>query len=325
MGERVLVTGGTGFIGSRLVKRLAQEGHVVQILCRHGQVRASSSSVSFCYGDVTAPDTLHPAMEGCSLVFHCAAASGSLPDARKVNVEGTRNVMMAAAQARVQRIVHLSSIAVYGRYLPPEVSEDQPHQPGRDPYAISKSEGERLALDLGKEYGIQVVVLRPTLVYGPASPTWTIWFFQRVKYGQVVLPDFGRGRANLVYVDDLIDALLLAATVPGASNQAFNINGSEAPTWGQYLGCFARMLGKPPPPGMSRWRARLEAQKNVWSFRFTRRPSRLTPSDYSLMVMSSVFSNRKAEQVLGYRPRVGLAEGMQHTENWLRETGYLPS
>jgi nucleoside-diphosphate-sugar epimerase len=325
MSERALVTGGTGFIGSRLVKRLAQEGYTVQVLCRHGQVRASSLPVSFWYGDVTALDALRLAMEECSLVFHCAAASGPLSDARKVNVEGTRNVMIAAAEAGVQRIVHLSSVAVYGRSLPREVSEDQPHRPGRDPYATSKSEGDRLALDLGKEYGIQVVVLRPALVYGPVSPTWTMRFFHRVKYGQVILPDFGRGRANLVYVDDLVDALLLAATVPGVSNQTFNVNGSEAPTWGQYLGYFARMLGKPPLPVMSRWQALLDVQKNIWSYRFTRRPSRLTPSDYSLMVMSSVFSNHKAEKVLGYRPRVGLVEGMQHTENWLREGGYLPA
>lgn len=325
MGERVLVTGGTGFIGSRLVKHLAQEGYAVRVLCRRGQARASSFSVSLLYGDVTTADTLRPAVEGCSLVFHCAAGGGSLSDARRVNVEGTRNVMIAAAEAGVRRVVHLSSIAIYGRSLPREVSEDQPHQPGRDPYAISKSEGERLAFDLGREYGIEVVVLRPTLVYGPASPTWTMWFFRRVKYGQVVLPDWGRGRANLVYVDDLIDALLLAATVPGASGQAFNINGGEVPTWRQYLGYFARMLGKPSVPVMSRWRALLEVQKNVWLYRFTRRPSRLTPSDYTLMVMSSVFSNRKAEEMLGYRPQVGLAEGMQHTENWLREAGYLPT
>jgi nucleoside-diphosphate-sugar epimerase len=325
MGERVLVTGGTGFIGSRLVKRLVEEGYAVRVLCRHGQVGMSSPSVSFWCGDVTIPDTLSPAMKGCSLVFHCAASGGSLSDARKVNVEGTRNVMIGAAEAGVRRVIHMSSIGVYGRSLPPEVSEEQPHRPGNDPYAVTKSEGERVAFDLGKEHGIEVVVLRPTLVYGPGSPTWTMWFFRRVKYGRVVLPDWGRGRANLVYVDDLIDALLLAATVPGASGQAFNVNGGEVPTWEQYLGCFARMLGKPLPPTMSRWRARLEVQKNIWSFRFTRRPSRLTPSDYSLMVMPSIFSNRKAEQVLGYHPRVGLAEGMQYTENWLREAGYLPA
>lgn len=324
MSERVLVTGGTGFIGSRLVKRLAQEGYSVNVLCRHGQADLDSLAATFRYGDVIALETLRLAMEGCSLVFHCAGGGGSLSDARRVNVEGTRNVM-TAAEAGVHRVVHLSSIAVYGRPLPREVSESQRHQPGNDPYAIGKSEGERLALDLGKEHGIQVVVLRPTLVYGPASPTWTMGLFRRVKYGRVVLPDLGRGRANLVYVEDLIDALLLAATVRSASNQAFNINGSEVPTWAQYLGCFARMLGKPLPRGLPRWQARLEVQENIWSYRFTRRPSRLTPSDYGLMVTSSVFSNYKAEEVLGYRPRVGLLEGMRHTHDWLHEVGYLPA
>ena len=168
---RALVTGASGFVGARVVERLTSRRVPARALVRRRSNRAGTSGpVDWVQGDVTRPETLPAAVAGCDVVFHCAWGGGSLEDSRRVNVEGTRNVVEAAARAGVRRLVHLSTMAVHGDRLPAELTEDAPLIARGDAYGVSKAEGETLARQLGPELGLEVVVLRPTLVYGPAAP-----------------------------------------------------------------------------------------------------------------------------------------------------------
>lgn len=321
---QVLVTGANGFIGSRLVERLSAMGAHVRALVRRGVLSRPEQQYERIRGDVTVLDTLSSAVQGCELIFHCAWGGNSLAEARRINVLGTRNVLAAAAAAGVRRIVHLSSMAVHGRRLPALLTEEHPLQLQGDAYTVSKAEGERVAVELGAASGIQVVVLRPTLVYGPRSPLWLLSYFERVKQEQLALIDGGEGLANLVYIDDLIDAMCAAAQRPGIAGQAFLISGAQPVPWRQYIGYLAQMCRKPLPPSIPRWRAWLELQATRVYGVLTQRPKRLLGMDLANMTQHTTVSIAKAQRLLAYAPRISLDEGMQRSEAWLRHAGYLP-
>ncbi len=321
----MFVSGATGFIGSRLAERLAAEGAHVKMLVRDPVKGRSLSNkgINIYWGDITYPESLPPAMRGCQIVFHCAAATGgSIEEAQAGNVVGTRNIVECARQAGVQRVVHISSIAVYGSDLPPIVDETQPYAKKGSAYALTKAEGEQVALHLGKELGVQVVVARPTCVYGPGSPTWTLRFFRKIQNERIPLVKGGAGIVNLVYIDDVVDALLLAALSDSAVGESFNISGQPV-TWLDYLGRFAQFCNKPVPPSFPVWKAGVMNSFEVWQFRFTRRPAKIEWSDIELMCNQTVFSINKAGKLLTYRPQVSFEKGMSSTSRWLAENGYL--
>lgn len=326
MSMRALVTGAGGFIGARAVTRLAFMGVTVRALVRHGVVgrQAGETLCERVRGDVTDRESLQRAASGCDVVFHCAWGGRTLDEQRQINVQGTRHLLEAAAGAGVRRVVHLSSMAVHGYQLPPVLSEDTPLNFRSDAYGISKAEGEAVAFERGLALGVEVVALRPTLVYGPRSPVWLLGYFERVKNEQVALIGGGAAPANLVYVDDLFDAMWLSATASGAVGEAFLISGTGSVPWREYLRYFARMCGKPLPPSVPLWRARLEVQWRRVYGKITQRPQRLRPVDLSLMGQHTVVSIEKARCMLGYAARISLDEGMRRCEAWLGQEGYLP-
>lgn len=322
---RALITGAGGFVGRQMVRHLAGQGHTPRALLRRGLLAAggSGSRIERVRGDVTDPASLRAAAAGCELIFHCAWGGTTLDDARRVNVDGTRHVIEAAADAGVRRVVHLSTMAVHGRSLPPILTEDAPLCTSGDPYGVSKAEGERIAFARGRELGVEVVALRPTLVYGPAAPLWLLAYFERVRSGQVLLIDGGRGLANLVYIDDLIAAMWRAAAAPVAG-EAFLVSGAQPITWRDYLGYFAEMCGKAVPPMVPAWRARLAMHWLRVYATLTNRPRRLQAMDIALMTQRTPVSIDKARRLLAYTPSVDVAQGMLRCERWLRHEGHLP-
>jgi nucleoside-diphosphate-sugar epimerase len=324
---RALVTGAAGFVGRRAVVRLTELGIRVRGLIRRDVLHRDGAArdVEWARGDITDPRALAVAAAGCDLVFHCAWGGTTLAEARLINVGGTRAVVEAAASAGVRRIVHLSTMAVHGSVLPPVLTEEAPFCLDGEPYGVSKAEGEREAFTCGAACGVEVVALRPTLVYGPRAPLWVLAYFERVKNGQVALIDGGRGLVNLVYVDDLVDAMWRAATIPAAAGEAFLVSGPAPVTWRDYLGSFAAMCRKPLPPTVSRRRAQIEMQWLRVYGTLAQRPRRLQGMDVKLMTQCTAVSIAKARDVLGFVPEVDLARGMASCEHWLRDEGYLPS
>ncbi len=327
---RALVTGSDGFLGRSLVGRLLDDGVEVRALVRRGLATSPQANgngaarVERVRGDVTDAAAVERAAMGCDVIFHCAYGGDTFEDARRINVGGTRHVIEAAAKAGIRRVVHVSSMAVHGYVLPPVMTEDLPFTTTGEAYAVSKAEGERLAFALGAARDVEVVAVRPSLVYGPRAPYWLLSYFERTKNEQLTLIDEGNGLANLVWVDDVVEAMVAAWTRANVAGEAFLISGSEPVTWREYIGRYAHMCRKPLPPSVPRWRARVQAPFLRVLSALTQRPRGLSGMDLTLMPLYTTVSIAKARQRLGYAPAVSFDEGMRRCEAWLRREGHLP-
>jgi nucleoside-diphosphate-sugar epimerase len=241
----VLVTGASGFVGARLVERLALESNATPRVLVRSIGRAAPLSrlpIEIAVGDLRDSRAVEAAVRGCTVVIHCARGThGTLAERRDVDVEGARNILEASVHAGVNRVVHTSTIAVYRVPESGFVDEGLPYGDDRDPYAEAKREAERLALRYARH--LPVVVVQPTVVYGPGAGIHGRDVIEELSTTRIPLINAGRGVCNALYVDDLVTALLLAATKERALGERFLISGAEHPTWGQFYDAFERMLG----------------------------------------------------------------------------------
>ncbi|MDP2659851.1 MAG: NAD-dependent epimerase/dehydratase family protein [Dehalococcoidia bacterium] len=244
--SRILITGSTGFIGGRLAEIAFEAGMTVVGLVRNWShaARLARLPIELVHGDITHPGSLREAMRGCDVVFHGAVDNRAGGKAhRRSIVQGTANVMQAALEAGVKRVVHLSSVAVYS-YKPKAdaATEDGAYQYSGDPYCDGKIEAEKIALRYYREHGLPVTVLRPTIVYGPFG-SWTVDTVAAIREGHMVLVNGGTGVCNTLYVDNLVEAMLLAGEKDGAAGQVFHISDANPVTWKEFIEAHARALG----------------------------------------------------------------------------------
>jgi nucleoside-diphosphate-sugar epimerase len=250
-GRKVLVTGASGFIGGRLVERLVlQHGADVSVLIRNpaSAGRLARFPLTFHLGDVTRTADLEKAVHGCDLVFHCAyGTTGSQKSRARVNRAGTERSLEAAHRVGVRRLVTLSTLMVYGQTTDGDLDETAPRRRFGNAYSDSKLDAEKTALDYARSGRVPVTVLQPTGVYGPYGGVWTIQPLLALATGRVILVNDGDGLANMVYVDDLVSAMLLAAVKDEAVGEAFLISGAEPVTWRELYGRIAAMFGDGVP------------------------------------------------------------------------------
>ncbi len=323
-GRPVLVTGATGFVGSHLAERLVGEGAEVRVLVRDPQklLPALRDRVAVMRGDLRQPDCLAAATSACDVVFHIAAWLGE-PNRRDVayaiNVTATRQLAEAARAAHVRRFISTSSIAVYGPVLDGVVDETWPHS---DVYLYSetKARGE-LAVFAAQTDRFQVIVIRPAEVYGPRGGAWTTLPVKLAQRGVPMLIGGGHGFAHPVYVHNLVDAYLLAADNEAASGEAFTICDVDVP-WREFYGRYATMAGKRARslPVWLAWCGALGAEIGA---AITRRPPAISRAQLGFVTGRCVYSTEKARRLLDWSPRYSLDEGLQQTEQWLREMGMI--
>jgi nucleoside-diphosphate-sugar epimerase len=249
MTQRVLVLGANGFIGRRLVVQMARMGGVTVVAAGRSPIRASlSDSVDRRVVDATDEPALRNALIGVTGVVNCIAGS---PD---TIVASARALFAAAARASpAPRIVHLSSLAVYGS-LNGAVDETVVPHGGSSAYAKAKLMTEKFAADCAS-----AVTLRPGIVYGPQSPWWSDRIARLLCARR--LGDLGRdgeGLCNLVYVDDVATAAVRALDTPHIEGSIFNLAQPPIPTWNEYFAQYAQMLGALPVKRISRNRLLME-------------------------------------------------------------------
>lgn len=245
-GVSVLVAGASGFLGSRLVERLVAEcGASVRVLVRHPMSAAPLARfpVQITVGDVLDQAAVAAAAEGCRVIFNCTKGKGGDAAHRlAVDLDGVKN-LLEAAQPTGARVVHVSTMAVYDRPGAGDFDESAPPVTPGDAYSDNKLAGEQLALELGSRLRVPVVVLQPTVVYGPTAGVYGADILRELHTHRVILVNGGTGICNAVYVDDVVTALLLASTNERAAGERFLVSGPQHPAWSEFFAAFERMLG----------------------------------------------------------------------------------
>ena len=325
-GKTVLVTGATGFLGGATVRRLAEGGTQVRALARSPEKSASLQRiphVTVVFGDLTQPDSLRAAVEGCDVVIHTAVGYGSREEQQAVNVEGTRNIALAAANALVERFVHVSSMAVYGYALDHDATEYTPMVPrSHDPYAETKANAERALQKVSGDTGLVYSVIRPGMIYGPGSAMWTERLFRLARLRPMPFVGDGRGRAHPVYVDDVIDMMVVLAQHAAARNEAFNCTPDPAPSWRDWLRLYQQLNGRESWLGAPPWLLQPVANL-IGLLAPAGRAIKEVPHALRLMQSRVTYRMDKPRNMLGWRPQVALADGVQRCAPWLRERGLL--
>ena len=319
-GISALISGATGFLGGHLLARLRDKGFAVRALVRptsrvDGLIR---SGVEIVRGDVADFKSLRRAMAGRQWVFHTAGKVsdwGSRRDFWTANVEGTANVIAACREAGVKRLVHVSSLTVLG--LPRTGARLDEQTPiavsAPDFYTQSKIGGERLVREAHGRGGLETVVIRPGLIWGPGDTTVLPRLAALLRRGRMVFVGRGDNRLGLSHVENLCQGLILAALAPAAAGEIYHLTDGEDLTARTAFGALAGALGVPPPrfslpfPAVYGLAAVLEG---VARLRKADVPPALTRYGVRLVACDGRFDIGKARRELGYRPQLTFSQGI---------------
>jgi len=327
---RLLITGATGFIGSQLGFRCLEAGHSVRALGRDrhehekGNVeKLRSAGAEVLTSSVTDRDAVFPLLEDIDVVFHLAAAQheANVPDRHfwDVNVEGTRNLLDAGVAAGIRRFVHGGTIGVYGGVGGQTVRDDSPLEPDNI-YGVTKLAGEKVVRSYGDR--LDFVIIRIAETYGPGDLR-LLKLFRGAKKGSFPIIGRGENLHHLVYIDDLIDGLLLAAEHDRAAGQTFVMAGLDPVSTREMVATVARQLGTSPP------RVRVPMGPMLFVATVMQGLLRplgiqppLHPRRMNFYRKSFHFSMPEA-RALGYAPQVDFRTGAERTARWYAENGLL--
>jgi nucleoside-diphosphate-sugar epimerase len=323
---RALVTGGQGFVGSHLCARLVAEGHRVRVLARPASDLRNIAALELevVRGDVTEPVSLPAAVAGCDVVFHVAGALKGLreQDLFRVNAEGTRNLLAAAAQARPSRFVYVSSLAAAGPSPGGRTprTEDMPPRP-LTWYGRSKLAGEDA---VRSAVGLSWTIVRPPIVFGPRERD-VLRYFRFARRGYLPVVGFSDRYYSLVYVENLAEGLVRAAEAHAAAGQVYFLADAEAVSWVELgrliasaLGVAGRPLRLPETVATAAGvvadvLARVRGRPDIFS----------SQKVIEMLAPAWVCSSDKAARDFGWRAATSLSEGLAATARWYREHGWL--
>jgi UDP-glucose 4-epimerase len=304
---KVLVTGGAGFIGSNLVRALVERGDAVRVLDNFStgnRANLAGLDVEVVEGELRSYERVHNAVRAAEVVYHLGAL-GSVPrsvqdplTSSAVNVEGTLNVLLAARDEGIRRVVFSSSSSIYGTRRELPVKEDMAPDP-ISPYGVAKLAAERYCVSFSRVYhSFETVVLRLFNVFGPRQSPFSQYaaviplFLTAVSRGEpVTIEGDGEQSRDFTYVANVVDATIRAADVPDVNGRIFNVSAGAPATVNELADTVGRILGKP-------------VERN-------HAPPR--PGD----IRASWADTSEARQLLGYEPRIGLEEGLRLTADAL--------
>jgi dihydroflavonol-4-reductase len=328
---RIFLTGGSGFIGSRLAPLAIEAGHAVTVVTPINtpaeQARCDAltkAGIKLVIAPLEDSAVIARELQGQDVVIHLAAAQheAEQPESyfHRINVEGTRNLLDLAAKAGVHRFVHGSTIGVYGSAASGSLDEQSPLAPD-NPYGRTKAAAEQVVRQF--ESPMQWAIVRISETYGPADMR-LLKLFRGIKRGRFPVVGDGRNLHQLIYVDDLCRGLLAACTVPAAHQQTVVLAGSEKITTNDMVAAISDAVGnRKRVMHVPMWPFVLAALV----FESTFSPLGLKPPLHRRRLdffrKSFSFSNAKAEQILGFSPQVGFREGARKTAAWYQANGFL--
>jgi nucleoside-diphosphate-sugar epimerase len=322
----VLITGATGFLGGRLAQVLATRGENVRVLVRPGRDLAhlTGSHVEVVSGDLGDAEALARATRGVTHIYHCAACStdwAPWPVYYEANVAGVRNLLHAAAEVKgLDRFLHVSTSDVYG-YPHEPCDESHPLTDIGLPYNRTKCQGEERAWEASRRLALPVTVVRPATIYGPRGKVFGSDIARLIHQGLMAVIDGGRSPGGFCYVDNAVDAIIRAATTPGAIGRAYNIADGTGRTWRNYVDALADGLGERHPwidlPSAVAFPLARTFEAPHRCLRVPGRPL-LTRHAALLLSRNQEFPVERARCELGFSPAVGFEEGIARTVEWLK-------
>jgi nucleoside-diphosphate-sugar epimerase len=323
--QPILVTGGAGFIGSHLVERLLADGNDVIVFDVPGAPipDAWHARARIVYGDIANRDDVRAAMKNIGTVFHTAAiVSDWAPreSYERVTLQGSHFVFEEAVRNKT-RVLLLSSGSVYGDKIGRvELREDEPLGKPLGIYGEYKQKQENLAWKFHRTQGMALTVVRPFKVFGPGSKPWVHEVAKNLLAGKPTLINDGNYNAALIYIDNLVDILLLAASLPHAQGRCYNGYDGLRVTLRQYFTDLARIIGAPPPRAMPGGFAKILAAVIEPTWKILKIKTRPLLTSDSLRMISSNYriSTARVFDELDFTPRVSYEEGMRRVEEYWR-------
>ena len=320
--KRVLVTGGSGFIGRHLVASQLRQGHFVRAVDLHEGAAAGkpvSPNLEEVIGDIADPAVQNRIVEGIDVVYHLASAHLdvrlSADDYRRVNVDATAALILAAKAAGVQRFVHCSSVGVMGDVQTPPADETAPCLP-ENIYEVTKFEGEKAAAGIARQTGFPVVIVRPAWVFGPGCPR-TEKLFRMVRKGRFIFFGQGRNFRHPIYIDDAIRGMEQCAGADLAPGECFILAGHKPATTRELVDAIAQTANvKSPAIHVPIIFGRLAGAGLEIVFKAAGRTPPFSSRSMDFYVKNNAYSIRKAKQAFGFDPQFDLLHGL--AETWKR-------
>jgi nucleoside-diphosphate-sugar epimerase len=326
--DKIVITGAGGFVGKRLVRSLVDAGKKVRVLVRSNRDDEffRGLGVEIYSGDIRDENIPEWLLDGAESVINLAAVvSKKGVDEQEfwdVHVESTRRLLDAAVKLKLRRFVHCSTIGVLGHIAHPPADETTPYN-ATDIYQVTKAESEKVALDYHGREGLEVTIVRPAAVYGPGDMRM-LKLFKHIATGAFKMIGDGKTLIHPVYVDDLVDGIILATFELNAAGRTYILGGEQYLTLNQWAAIIAAAAGVPLSrikiPYRPLWLVSclceiLCGTIGVEPPLFRRR--------VDFFVKNRAFSIARAKTELGYGPKVGLVEGAVRTLVWYREEGLL--
>ncbi len=322
----VLVTGASGFLGGRLVQVLVSRGESVRVLARpHADLRhLVGLPIEVVAGSLMDPAALEKAARGASRIYNCAGCATDWAPWQtyfEANVAGVRNLLRAAEGCTgLERFLHVSTSDVYG-YPRRPCDETAPVKDIGLPYNRSKILGEECVWEAARRTSLRVTVVRPATIYGPRGRAFGTDIARLLRSGLMAVMDGGRSRGGFCYIDNAVDAVILAATTRAAEGRVYNVADGTGVTWRGYVDALADGLGARRPwisiPAAIAFPMARAMEAGHRSLPFPGRPLLTLHAAY-LLSRDQEYPIQKAQSELGFAPAIPFQEGLARTLEWLR-------
>jgi nucleoside-diphosphate-sugar epimerase len=318
----VLVTGAAGFLGRHAVRALSWAGHGVRAFDLPGTPPPEEAD-SAAEGDIRDAEACRVACRGADAVLHLAARVNDFGPREafwEANVQGTRNLLMAASEASVRRLVFVSSVTVHA-FPQYGAHEDAPRDRRAFPYGESKRAAEELCEEFQRQGRLETVIVRPGVFpFGPGDRRSTFRLLERLARGRAVLCARGRGVTTTAYAENLAHGLALAVAHRAAAGRTYLIDDGEPLTWFDLFDRFTDALSvRAPRYGPPLWAALAGAWcSETWARLRGRDDPTLTRYRVRLVATDFYFRSERAREELGYEPKVPFPEAISRTVAWFR-------
>lgn len=324
-----LVTGATGLLGSHIVEKLREQGHKVRVLVRRQSDTAllDSWGVEKAYGELTDQASLAKACQGVERVYHAAAQVGDWGKWEwfvASTIDGTRNLLTAARDAKVKRFLHISSISTYGHPDGEGLVFDESAPAGVglhrwSYYSRAKIEADRIAWEMHNKGDIPLTIVKPSWMYGPRDRASMPRMITAIRKGKAKIIGDGQNRLNLTYAGNEAEGCILAAMANRAMGQTYNLSDDGAITLEEYWNGIAKALGAKPVTKKVPYKVAYTAgflMECMGHLLDRKKPPLVTRYSAWLMGRRCFFSCEKARRELGWQPTVGYDEGIRRSVQW---------